>query len=379
MKKQLLIYLILVLVLGLGLGGGKVLAQTSPPQEIKLATTVDLPIQGRLLTASGVPVNGGVEAGFRLYSAATDGTLYCEDYHAFNVTNGLYSTTLQCPRQYLDGRDLYLAVKLEGDDEMTPRQKILPVAYAVSFLPGAFVQDAAGTGPVLALAGSNPGLPGAFYAINGDAQGIAAWLDNSSASDATLVVRNMDTDGPLFKGFSGSGEDYDFQISSSGSIESQAISTLTIPGSNIHINNPCANPVYLSDGSLRVTTTSPSCSFSALLSMELPATLYGTNVRVEGFTFYLYTTSSDAYIDALQINVQNTTSAMPFVMAESDLNYFTPGIYSSFSIFPTAHALLGPSYYGPVTMKFDCILTNNTSYIELRSVRVSLSHYVEAP
>ena len=120
MKKQLLIHLILILVLGLALGGGKVLAQTSPPQEIKLATTVELPIQGRLLTASGAPVNGVVNVGFRLYSAASEGTLYCEDLHAVTVADGLYSTTLQCPRQYLDGRDLYLAVKLEGDDEMTP-------------------------------------------------------------------------------------------------------------------------------------------------------------------------------------------------------------------------------------------------------------------
>jgi len=158
MKKQLLIHLILVLVLGLGLGGGKVLAQTNLPQEIKLATTIDIPIQGRLLTAGGVPVDGELEVGFRLYSAASAGTLYCEDYHAITVADGLYSTTITCGRQYLDGRELYLAVKIEGDDEMTPRQKLLPVPYAASFLPGAFVQDAAGTGAVLALAAGWWGL-----------------------------------------------------------------------------------------------------------------------------------------------------------------------------------------------------------------------------
>lgn len=379
MKKQLLIHLILVLVLGLGLGGGKVLAQTTLPQEIKLATTIDIPIQGRLLTAGGVPVDGELEVGFRLYSAASAGTLYCEDYHAITVADGLYSTTITCGRQYLDGRDLYLAVKIEGDDEMTPRQKILPVAYAASFLPGAFVYESTGTGPALALAGSNPGLPGVLYAQNGDAEGIAAWFDNASASEAPLVTRNVDADGPLFTGFSGSDADYDFQIGEYGSIQSNAGSYLTYPGSNIRIvNSSCGILTYLPDGSLQITTASAPCVVYGLLSMELPLQLYGTNVRVGSFTFYLYTDTSTAYIDNVYIYLQHPSSGTPFTMAESNGDYSTSGFYVNFTIYPTAYDLLGPGY-GPVTMKFDFILTNNTNIIRFRSVRVGLSHIELTP
>lgn len=381
MKKNLSILFILVLILGLGLGlgGSRVLAQVVPPSEIKLAANVELPIQGRLLTTSGVPVNGNVNIGFRLYSAATAGTLYCEDLHAVTVANGLYSTTLLCQRQYLDGRDLYLAVKLEGDDEMTPRQKILPVAYAAAFLPGAFIQDAAGSGPVLALAGSNPGIPGVLYAQNGDAEGIAAWFDNASASAATLTVRNLDSDGPLFTGFSGSDADYNFQIGENGSIQSNAGSYLTFPASDIHLaGSSCGNLSYQNDGSVQITTTSAPCVVYALLSMEMPLQLYGTNVRIGDFTFYLYTNTSTAYIDNVYIYLQNTTYSTPFTIAESTGDYSTSGVFTNFTITPTAHDLLNPGS-GPVTMKFDCILTYNTSVILLRSVRVGLSHIEPAP
>ena len=204
-------------------------------------------------------------------------------------------------------------------------------------------------------------------------------MDNSSVSDATLVVRNMNPDGPLFKGFSGSDTDYDFQIGELGSIQSRATSYLTFPGSDIHISNsPCGILTYLSDGSLQITTTSAPCAVNALLSMELPLQLYGTNVRIGGFTFYLYTNDSNAYIDTLHIYVQNTTFGTPFTMAKSFGDYFTSGVYTNFTIFPTAHDLLGPGY-GPVTMKFDCILSYNTSTIILRSVRVSLIHIEPAP
>lgn len=379
MKKHFHILMVLFLALGLGfgLGGSRAFAQDSPPQpEIKLATTTDLPIQGRLLTASGVPVNGVVNVSFRLYSAASGGSLYCEDLHAVTVTNGLYATTLHCPRQILDGRDLYLAVKLEGDDEMTPRQKILPVAYAASFLPGAFVNESTGTGPALVLAGSNPGLPGTFYVINGDAAGIAGWFDNSSSTVSPLVVRNLG-EGPLFVAMSGNDESADFTIRNFGAIETNADSQFTVPASGLHVSGTCANLAYLDDGSVRLSAVGSPCTFAALLSMETPLQLYGTPVTVEYFTFYMYTNSSSAYIDSLQIYLQNPSGIVPITMATSDGNYGTPGFYVNYSIAPTSHATLSGGV-GPITIKFNCVLGTGT-YIELRSVRVSLSHRAVIP
>ena len=55
MKKQFLIYFILVLVLGLGLGGGEGIRPNRTATGDQDDAYVDVPIQGRLLYASGVP------------------------------------------------------------------------------------------------------------------------------------------------------------------------------------------------------------------------------------------------------------------------------------------------------------------------------------
>ncbi len=106
-----------------------------------------LPIQGRLTNASGVPLNGTFSMVFSLYEVETGGTPYCSDTQSVAVSNGLFSSYLDgCYYQgsagpnYIYGQKLWLGVKVGSDPEMTPRQVILPVPYALTLSPGAYVR-----------------------------------------------------------------------------------------------------------------------------------------------------------------------------------------------------------------------------------------------
>jgi hypothetical protein len=79
---------------------------------------------------------------FRLYDAEVGGTLLCEDTHTPTVTKGLFTALMgYCTASDIDGRELWLGIQVEGDEEMTPRQRIGPVPYARSLRPGAVISD----------------------------------------------------------------------------------------------------------------------------------------------------------------------------------------------------------------------------------------------
>ncbi len=127
-----------------------------------------IPIQGRLTNASGVPLNGTYSMVFTLYEVDTGGTPYCSDTQSVIVSNGLFSSYLDgCYYQgsagpnYIYGQKLWLGVKVGSDPEMTPRQVILPVPYALTLSPGAYVRGSENVDEVLIVeatgsSGANP-------------------------------------------------------------------------------------------------------------------------------------------------------------------------------------------------------------------------------
>ena len=127
-----------------------------------------VPIQGRLTNASGVPLNGTFTIVFSLYDVDTGGTAICSQSHSVIVTNGLFNSYLdgcyyQGPAgpEYVFGQKLWLGVKVGADPEMTPRQVILPVPYALSLSPGAYVRGSETVDEVLTVestgtSGANP-------------------------------------------------------------------------------------------------------------------------------------------------------------------------------------------------------------------------------
>lgn len=152
--------LVLALATVLALIVGFTLAQgTEPEQEINepasiedTTTEVDnvIPIQGQLTDANGNPLDGYHTITFTLYANSWDTTPLCQDDDSVNVNNGLFNAKMDwCTASDIDGKRLYLGIRVEGDEEMTPREAIYPVPYAFSLRPGAIISGSLNTTPIL--------------------------------------------------------------------------------------------------------------------------------------------------------------------------------------------------------------------------------------
>lgn len=105
--------------------------------------------QGKLMQPSGVPVpDGNYSIQFAIYDVPTGGnSLWSETNANVQIKGGLFSVLLgsviNLPANIFDNPDRFFGVKVSGDPEMMPRQKIASVAYAVK----AGLADVANTVP----------------------------------------------------------------------------------------------------------------------------------------------------------------------------------------------------------------------------------------
>jgi hypothetical protein len=147
-----------------------------------------IPIQGRLTDAGGNPIDGSRTITFTLYDRSSGGTVLCQDEDSVNVDNGLFSGFIDyCTSSDIDGKQLYLGIQVEGDEEMTPRRGIYPVPYAFSLRPGAVISDT--HDGILTVRSTGSGDGDALFAYAGDegegvtatsvnGVGVAAFSDN---------------------------------------------------------------------------------------------------------------------------------------------------------------------------------------------------------
>ena len=110
----------------------------------------------------------------RLYTAPSGGAALWTEARDVAVRDGLFSTVLgdvtPLDQSVFNGQTLWLGVKVGSDEEARPRQQLLPVAYALSLVPGATIQ---GNSNSAALNLSNTGGGAALHAggpvvIDGD-------------------------------------------------------------------------------------------------------------------------------------------------------------------------------------------------------------------
>ena len=93
--------------------------------------------QGKLMQPSGVPVaDGAYSMQFAIYDAPTGGTaLWSETNSNVQVKGGFFSVLLgsvkEIPGGVFDGASRYFGVTVGTDQEMTPRQMVTSVGYAV--------------------------------------------------------------------------------------------------------------------------------------------------------------------------------------------------------------------------------------------------------
>ncbi len=145
MKKQWALIVILVVALAGFIAVGLVKAQGPAPTGAGASpalVSTHWPIQGRLTDAAGNPLEGDQQVVFRIYNVDTGGTPLCEITQTVSVSAGLFNTDLPsvCPGgspELFTGGNVFLAVQVGSDAEMTPRQEIGPVPYALTVVPGA--------------------------------------------------------------------------------------------------------------------------------------------------------------------------------------------------------------------------------------------------
>ncbi len=114
--------------------------------------TQNITYQGVLTDSSGNPLNGNYQVAFRLYETATGGSpLATYGPLSIPVTKGLFSTPVNFDSRYYDGRALWIGIAVGSDTEMTPRQEVRPVPYALSLRPGpaSFTTNGSGTSGAL--------------------------------------------------------------------------------------------------------------------------------------------------------------------------------------------------------------------------------------
>lgn len=97
--------------------------------------------QGRLLDSGGNPVEGAQVLTFRLYTTTLGGSSLWSQTGSVPVDDGLFTAHLNVNPALFNGQALWLGVQVQGDaQELSPRQPLLPVPYALA-LPGLWTQQ----------------------------------------------------------------------------------------------------------------------------------------------------------------------------------------------------------------------------------------------
>jgi len=111
--------------------------------------------QGRLTDGSGSPLaNTSVNATVRIYNVASGGTALDSTTVTVDTDeNGLFNEEIDFNNPDLfNGQALYLGLRMEGEaSEMSPRQYLRVVPYAMSIRPGALISTSASYDPVLEI------------------------------------------------------------------------------------------------------------------------------------------------------------------------------------------------------------------------------------
>ncbi len=155
--------------------------------------------QGRLFDENGDPISGDLVIEFNLYAEATEGTALWTESHNVTIEDGYFSVQLGSdeafPAGAFDGTARFLGITVGTDTEMSPRQEVSSVPYALH----------AGTADSVEWAGiagfPTPCTTGQ-YLTGYDASGTAQCAELPSLS-CTVRYSGMETDGSTFVGCQG--------------------------------------------------------------------------------------------------------------------------------------------------------------------------------
>lgn len=159
-----LIFSILVVLMSYGITGAEV------PGSITY--------QGKLTGSSGTALNGNYSITFTIYDAETGGSVQWTETQSVLVTDGIFTVELGSSSlidsSIFSTSTLWLGVQVESDAEMTPRQKLMSVPFAMMADAVSAPLDISSLGgPNVKGTDTNTGnygeLGGPVYGVKGDA------------------------------------------------------------------------------------------------------------------------------------------------------------------------------------------------------------------
>ncbi len=162
--------------------------------------------QGRVTDLSGNPVVDGTHSiVVSFYDAPTGGTLkWTDSFTSVNTKNGYFNILLGSGTQKLDTLDFsvqyYIGVRVDMDSEMTPRQPLAGVPYALNVETpvGAIVAWHKNLFAAAAIP-TTPTLPGNFVECNGQT------LNDPDSILNGAVIPNLNGQGRFLRGSATSG------------------------------------------------------------------------------------------------------------------------------------------------------------------------------
>lgn len=332
---------------GVGPQGGEAIAAVGPY----------VPVQGRLTDESGNPLDGTFNnITLRIYETGSGGTALCEVTPAsLNVSNGLFSTYIPCSSGVIDGRQLYLAVKVGGDGEMTPRQPIYPVPYAFSLKPGARIYD---NSDQRVLMVHNDGSGAGVYGYSLTGEGLYGW------GEAGRGVYGYSYSGVGV--YAESATSVTIQAAGTGVIQSTAATDWVVSPLKIVPGDASG------DGDLRIVHSSQfgwvvlytdgADNCTALLPVDIVALLFGTRVKVSSFHFCysMADANLDDYIDQVDIEYVKVDGG------HQNLCSFTNDVSSTAWTCQTCTPASPAGIYGPVFVRFKLHFTGDGSDHRIR-------------
>jgi len=107
---------------------------------VAVSIPASLSYQGTMVDKAGQPISASKSMVFSLYTVSSGGTAFWTETQTIGITNGLFSAQLGAnlanPINLTSfGGDTWLGVKIVGEPEMTPRQKMTSVPYAFNGVP----------------------------------------------------------------------------------------------------------------------------------------------------------------------------------------------------------------------------------------------------
>lgn len=369
-KKLSFILLALVLSLGiaaLNLGAGAA-QDTGPTGEPETITPGAIPIQGRLTDAAGNPLDGTFTVVFSLYEVATGGTAICSQTRSVTVVEGLFSDYLDNCYTVLTGQKVWLGIKVGDDDEMTPRQVILAVPYALALVPGAtIISDIDGVLEVESL-----GTPGDYDAFLAYADGTGEAVSGMATGGSGVYGESLTGIGVL--GYSESGTA--IQATGTGVIASSAVSYVWISGNN-------ATKFYAADdivingngmGGADIYRGSTAGVRYIMIPITVPGPIYGQNVTVSALDIYWAGQTEFTSITSFRLRRQvGANNYVEIVFDDADYTCNTdPNGCIIHKDLTTNNVLTADS--GILYLVFGTMFNGDADWLRLGGVRLTLEH-----